>query len=66
MKNKYKKISDLCISNRLLIDASKYQIFEWQLEEYISFREALKRIRNETKEWCDYGKDVFMISTSNR
>ena len=32
------------------IDTNKYQIFEGQLEEYISFREALKRIRNETKE----------------
>ena len=48
------------------IDTSKYQIFEGQLEEYISFREVLKRMRNETKEWCNYGKDVFMISTSNR
>ena len=48
------------------IDTNKYQIFEGQLEEYISFREALKRMKNETEEWCDYGKDVFMISTSNR
>ena len=47
-------------------DTSKYQIFEGQLEEYISFREVLKRMRNETKEWCNYGKDIFMISTSNR
>ena len=47
-------------------DASKYQVYEGQLEEYISFREALKRMKNETKSWCDYGKDVFMISTSNR
>ena len=48
------------------IDTNKYQIFEGQLEEYISFRKALKRMKNETEEWCDYGKDVFMISTSNR
>lgn len=47
-------------------DGSKYQVFEGQLEEYISFREALKRIKNETEEWYDYGKDVFMISTSIR
>ena len=47
-------------------DASKYQVYEGQLEEYISFREVLKRMRNETKEWCNYGKDIFMISTSNR
>ena len=49
-----------------IIDTNKYQIFEGQLEEYISFREALKRMKNETEEWCDYGKDVFMISTSDR
>ena len=30
-------------------DANKYQIFEGQLEEYISFREALKRMKNETE-----------------
>ena len=46
--------------------ANKYQVYKGQLEEYISFREALSRMRNKTKAWCDYGKDVFMISTSDR
>lgn len=41
-----------------------YQIFEDYLEKWITYREALKRIKENPQEW-DCG-DIFMISTSNR
>ncbi len=41
-----------------------YIIFEGYLEEWITLREALKRVERDNKEW-DYG-DIFLLSTSDR